>query len=63
MKEHKRAVYITLLTSDRLNSYLADIEEQAQERFERIVEQMKQAQGDYRTVKGRKSDGMGSENE
>ena len=25
--------------------YLADIEEQAQERFERIVEQMKQAQG------------------
>ena len=34
-----------MLTSGRLNSYLADIEEQAQERFERIVEQMKQAQG------------------
>ena len=45
LKEHKRAVYITLLTSGRLDSYLADIEEQAQERFERIVEQMKQAQG------------------
>ena len=45
LKEHKRAVYITLLTSGRLNSYLADIEEQAQERFERLVEQMKQAQG------------------
>ena len=44
LKEHKRAAYITLLTSGRLNSYLADIEEQAQERFERIVEQMKQAQ-------------------
>lgn len=29
----------------RLNSYLADIEEQAQGRFERIIEQMKQAQG------------------
>ena len=43
LKEHKRAAYITLLTSGRLNSYLADIEEQAQERFERIVEQMKQA--------------------
>ena len=55
LKEHKEAVYITLLTSGRLNSYLADIEEQAQERFERIVEQMKQAQGagDYRIVKGR----------
>ena len=45
LKEHKEAVYITLLTSGRLNSYLADIEEQAPERFERIVEQMKQAHG------------------
>ena len=45
LKEHKSAIYITLLTSGRLNSYLADIEEQAQELFERIVEQMKQAQG------------------
>ena len=31
--------------SGRLNSYLADIEEQAQDRFERIIEQMKQTQG------------------
>ena len=45
LKEHRKAVYVTLLTSGRLNNYLADIEEQAQERFERIVEQMKQAQG------------------
>ena len=45
LKENKRAVYIILLTSGRLNSYLADIEEQAQERFERLVEQMKQEQG------------------
>ena len=37
--------YLNLLTNGRLNDYLADIEEQAQERFERIVEQMKQAQG------------------
>lgn len=29
----------------RLNSYLADIEEQAQEQFERLIEQMKQVQG------------------
>ena len=33
------------VTSGRLNSYLTDIEEQAQECFERIVDQMKQAQG------------------
>ena len=45
LKEHKKVVYITLLTSGRLNSYLADIEEQTQERFERIVEQMKERQG------------------
>ena len=45
LKEYKRAVYITLLASGRLNSYLADIEEQAQERFERIVKQMKRVQG------------------
>ena len=45
MKEYCRTVYLNLLMSGRLNSYLADVEEQAQERFERIVEQMKQAQG------------------
>ena len=45
LKEYHRGLYLDVLTSGRLNSYLADIEEQAQERFERIVEQMKQAQG------------------
>ena len=45
LKEYRRNVYLDLLMSCRLNSYLADIEEQAQERFERLVEQMKQAQG------------------
>lgn len=44
-KEYHKGVYLNLLTSGRLNDYLADIKEQAQERFERIVEQMKQAQG------------------
>lgn len=45
LKEYRRTAYLDLLMSGRLNSYLADIEEQAQERFERIVEQMKQVQG------------------
>lgn len=45
LKEYRRTVYLDLMMSGRLNSYLADIEEQAQERFERIVEQMKQDQG------------------
>ena len=51
LKEHRRRVYLNLLTSGRLNSYLADIEEQAQERFERIVEQMKQAHGTTEQLK------------
>ena len=45
LKEYRRTVYLNLLISGRLNSYLADIDRQAQERFDRIVEQMKQAQG------------------
>lgn len=45
LKEYRRGTYLSLLTNGRLNDYLADIEEQAQERFERIVKQMKRAQG------------------
>ena len=63
LKEHKRAVYITLLTSGRLNSYLADIEGRAQERFEQDRRADETGTRDYRAAKGRKSDGMGSENE
>lgn len=40
LKEYRRLLYLNMLTSGRLNGYLADIEEQAQKRFERIVEQM-----------------------
>ena len=45
LKEHRRNTYTTLLTSGRLNTYLADIDKQAQERVERLTEQMKRAQG------------------
>lgn len=45
LKECRRTVYINLLTSGKLNPYLAEIDKQAQERFERLVEDMKQAQG------------------
>ncbi len=40
LKEHKRAIYATLLTSGKLNSYLADIDEQAEKMFFRLVKQM-----------------------
>ncbi len=45
LKEYRRGTYINLLTSGRLNAYLAEIDKQAQERFERLIESMKQAQG------------------
>ena len=45
LKEYRRGIYLNLLTSGELNDYLADIEEQAQERFERIVEQMAESEG------------------
>ena len=47
----------------KTDDYLADIEEQAQERFERVVAGDETGTWDHGTVKGRKSDGMGSENE
>ena len=33
LREHKRANYTTLLTSGKLNSYLSDIDEQAEKMF------------------------------
>lgn len=45
LKEHRRIVYVNLLTSGKLNSYLADIDEQAQKMLFLLVEQMKKAQG------------------
>jgi len=45
LKEYHRITYTNLLTSGKLHAYLADIDKQAQERFETLTEQMKQAQG------------------
>ena len=45
LREYRKITYTNLLTSGRLNAYLADIDRQAQERFERLIVVMKQAQG------------------
>lgn len=45
LKEHKRTTYTALLTSGKLNSYLADIDEQAEEMFSRLVNQMAKREG------------------
>ena len=38
LKQYRKVTYINLLTSGRLNAYLADIDRQAQERFHRSME-------------------------
>ena len=40
LKNHHRVRYINLLTSGKLNSYLADIDRQAEEMFSRLVKQL-----------------------
>ena len=45
IKEHKRTLYANLLTSCKLNSYLADIDEQAENMFSRLVKEYADRQG------------------
>ena len=45
LKEYRKAVYLNLLTSGRLNSYLADIDEQAEDMFSRLVKELAEREG------------------
>ena len=45
LQEYKRMVYISLLMNGKLNSSLADIDEQATEMMFRLVEQMADTEG------------------
>lgn len=45
LKQHRRVTYINLLTSGRLNTYLADINEQATEQMLLLTEQMAEREG------------------
>ncbi len=51
LKEHRRATYTTLLTNGNLNSYLANINRQAEEMFSRLVKQMATSEGITETLK------------
>ena len=42
LKEHRPALYNALLLSGKLNSFLADIDQQAQKRMDTIIQQMAQ---------------------
>ena len=45
LKRSHKVLYMNLLTSGRLNNYLADIDEQAADMFLRLVKQMADADG------------------
>lgn len=44
LKKNKRHVFDSMLISGKLHSYLADIDEQARDMFDALVEQMKEAE-------------------
>ena len=45
IRQHKRLLYTNLLTASKLNSYLADIDEQAKDMFFRLVKEYADRQG------------------
>ena len=45
LKEHRRVLYANLLTKGKLNGYLVDVDQQAEEMFARLTKQMAAAEG------------------
>ena len=45
LKEHRRVLYINLLTAGELAQHLSEVDQQAQEMLELLVRQMAQEQG------------------
>lgn len=51
LKEHHKAVYYELFTSGKLNNYLADLNEQAEDMFFRMVKELAEKEGITETLK------------
>ena len=45
LKQHRKVLYSELLISGKLNDYLADLNEQAEEMFSRLVKQLAEKEG------------------
>ena len=45
IKQHRKILYINLLTSGKLNEYLADVDKQAEDMFFRLAKQMAEREG------------------
>lgn len=60
LKLRKPAYYQSLLLSGKLDTVLADVEKQAAERYEVLIEQMSQRENISEKTERRKSDGVGT---
>ena len=45
IKENRKILYLNLLTSGKLNGYLADLDKQAEEMFSQLLKQMAEREG------------------
>ena len=51
LKQHRKGLYSELLISGKLNDYLADLNEQAEELFPRLVKQLAEKEGVTEAIK------------
>lgn len=51
LRQHRKVMYTELLTAGKLNSYLAELNDQAEDMFLRLVDQMAEAEGVTESMK------------
>ena len=51
IKQNRKVLYLNLLTSGKLNGYLADLNKQAEEMFARLIKQMAEREGVTKQLK------------
>ena len=51
LKEYRRITYTNLLTSGKLNSYLSDVDQQAEDMFSHFIKQMTKREGLSKRIK------------
>ena len=63
IRKHKVSLYAELLTTGKLNDYLADLNEQAEAMFSRLVKQLFEKRGRNGSPQSGKSNAVGAEDE
>ena len=63
LKQHRKVLYSELLISGKLNDYLADLNEQAEEMFSRLVKQLAEKEGVNGSTQSGKPNAVGAEDE